>query len=487
MKIQQIVASGASIVIAAVAAASVWAVGSSSLQGSAAMLGDSAPVANATLHAAAHRAAQYAVCPPASGYSGSTMLAAVSTHKEAPGASIERGGSATALKKAGSAALGRLDDTKGGTVSAKPVGGDPSEPLGIVSGFSKDDEKRGLVAGACSMPSRSAWFVGATGRVGHVSVLTLANPFKTASKVTIAAWDATGPLYQSNTDIVVGAGETKKVRLDGIYPASKRLALHVQASGQGAAMSLFTYGMEGLSPQGASFVEPAVEPAKNIAVPAVNIGKEYSFVRIANPSKKAAKVSISLASQSGMSKLKGAADMTIAASSVADVSLMGVKEGIYGLSISSSQPVTAAAYSGTSPSGGNGSAQEDDWESDKPRTIGSDYDMAWIPAQPLRTAGVIVIPDGASVDLSAVARQKTSISLRQLADASSKASDARQTLKEFEGEQHGSVQAGVWEWTSKAPVALGGIARSQAKDGIAFVKGFSSAQVAGRVAVQIYP
>lgn len=440
-------------------------------------LSDDTPAEDALIHVTPHNHETVAICPSLSGFNGHAIVGAASDGEPAPEAVWEPGGSqGTTIPAAsnGHISATTTTDIQGGIVRARPPHSGAAEPIGAVSGWIDKDTQRGLAASVCDMPQRSAWFVGAETATGYTTSLILTNPGNNPTDVTLRAWDATGAVEVEGATTTVSAASSQTVRLDAHFSMTQRLVIHVSATGEGVVSAMITQGMDGLTPVGADIVSATAEPANLVTIPGVTIGHGQSFIRMANPNAKQATVTLRTARGDKLTPLPGATGLTIAPNAVVDVSLLGIKPGIYGVVAQADQPIVGAAYVATSPKQATDGVMNIPDDAPTP----ADHDYAWIPAATPQTQGLLVVPPGTKAQVGVAADNPATVSLTQ-----------GKTHHHHDITTHGTweLSDGVWTWTSTAPVSMGVSLSTPDNDGIAYLTPLASATQAGSIGIQMYP
>lgn len=242
-------------------------------------------------------------------------------------------------------------------------------------------DMRGLAANPCQWARQSVWLSGSQAKVGTYNSLAILNPGENPITVSVNAYGATGPLeLTSNHHIVVPAKSRSQISLDGLIPDTAQLALHLTSDSGVFSASLQTNSLDGLTPQGMSFVShsdsgkniviPGLVIPENRAVEADNAEKHHASVRIVNPQQEEITAHVSLIGEREHA-LAGAQDVRLPAQSVIDLTLDGTAPGAYAVRIAADQPITGSVNMSIEGTAGK--------------------DQAWIGAQPsLRTGGAAV-------------------------------------------------------------------------------------------------
>lgn len=263
------------------------------------------------------------------------------------------------------ATLGPLDApgiaASGSTQAALAVVKDPTEPTVLraspgelaafaVASFAQRasaGDLRGIAAVSCPLPSSSAWFAAGSTELGDSAILQVVNPGSTATTVTLRAWGATGEIALSTASLVLDAGTSSEVVLEGIAPDEPRIVVQATARGGRISATLQVRSLDGLTPAGVDVVAPTTGPATAAVVPGVVLGSssvdddDPALVRIANPSDEPATVLLDLLGAEGVVPLNADGGIVIEPGSVVDITLAGAPAGTYSLRVGSTVPVVS--------------------------------------------------------------------------------------------------------------------------------------------------
>lgn len=496
----------------------------------------------AGLSVAAQVQTTVALCPSFAGdRQGHTLVAAINENARAPQGSYKpTGQKEEAMQPYGKESVSSLSSAQinAARITAEPVESSPSAAMGIAHSYLDQGENRGLNVATCSMPMTSAWFIGASTTLGHSSELVLTNPSSVQVSVIISAWDATGKIEAGNSEITIESKSTESVRIDARYAVSDRLLIHMQSTGSGVVPIMRTSGVDGLTPLGSTFIHPSAEPAHKVFIPAVRLGIENQFLRIANPYNTSAKVAIHVVNDSERTILPGAEDISIPANSVKDVSLDYVDIGLYSLMIDSTNPVTAAAFVQTSPTlekrvqsdevlletpdtlkddsegesdGDNNADNQNKSERENPadaenkdkgataeigygtsRIESGQHDYTWIPSVVPSLEGIIVVPKDLDVTFVGFGDGKVNVTIEPPGGVLAKDKTKNPSLtQKFDKASEGNISLkldeGVWQWRSQSPMVIGGLSIRDDFKGIAYVPTFRSAHEATTLTVHLFP
>ncbi|MCI1963934.1 MAG: DUF5719 family protein [Ancrocorticia sp.] len=269
---------------------------------------------------------------------------------------------------------------------------------------------RGVATSPCISPTNDEWLVGSQTGVGTSNALAITNPGRNAITVDVAAYGAAGPLEAATrSSIVVSAGETQWVSLDGALPDDERIALHLTTETGTFAALLQETVLDGATPAGVTFIEPSVAE-ESVVIPGVAIASKLaSSVRIVNPAQEDAAVSVSVLSDEDSIALPGATDVTVPAGTVMDLSLEGLDAGVYTLQITSNQPITAGVKQELAEKSGT--------------------DIAWASSvAPVRAGAAVFAPGDATVAVTAVGESEAAVRVIPISADGSEGTVLRETL-----------------------------------------------------------
>ena len=213
---------------------------------------------------------------------------------------------------------------------------------GVHRYFASDGDSRGLALNPCLTPSADTWIVGSQAAVGTSNELVVTNPGINPVRVTIEAYGPGGKLeLGTGSALVVDGGKTERLRMDGLIPEARRLALHLSTNSGVFGASLQTHTLEGSRSGGIDFISGA-SAGSELTIPGVLIGgseQEAPVLRIVNPGEET-NVSVHLLGEKGSELIPGG-EVTVAAGSVTDLTLAGLEAGLYSLQVEAGADVAA--------------------------------------------------------------------------------------------------------------------------------------------------
>ena len=254
-----------------------------------------------------------------------------------------------------------MSTAEGGILTLAPADGRVANAVGAVTTLTKSGDLRGLTAAPCTQPSAMSWIVGGSIAAGSSAELRLVNPGVTPATAKVTLYGSIGRLsLPSNGEITVPAGGSSSLALETKGSQDPRIAVSVEADGGSVVPALVTESLDGETPAGTDVITPGAAPATDLVIPGVEItepatqgevpdaktgadSSDTPAVRIVNPGAAPATVSVTMLGKDGARPLSGAQSVTIDAGSVFDIQLAGVPAGTYGVQVTSSTPVGAAA------------------------------------------------------------------------------------------------------------------------------------------------
>ena len=254
-----------------------------------------------------------------------------------------------------------MSTAEGGILTLTPADGRVANAVGSVTTLTKSGDLRGLTAAPCTQPSAMSWIVGGSIAAGSSAELRLVNPGVTPATAKVTLYGSIGRLsLPSNGEITVPAGGSSSLALETKGSQDPRIAVSVEADGGSVVPTLVTESLDGETPAGTDVITPGAAPTTDLVIPGVEIVEPASqgevpqaktgadssdtpAVRIVNPGAAPATVSVTMLGKDGARPLSGAQSVTIDAGSVFDIQLAGVPAGTYGVQVTSSAPVGAAA------------------------------------------------------------------------------------------------------------------------------------------------
>jgi hypothetical protein len=254
--------------------------------------------------------------------------------------------------------LAAPDDTAGATGPAllsAPATEDESTLAGAQSQAVERDRMRGYAASACAEPVSDAWLVAGSSDVGQSTVVNLVNPSAVEASVTLEVFGETGRVdAPAAAGIVVEPGTQRIVALAGIAPNLQTPVVHMSSIGAAVVATLQQSAVRAITAEGVDVVGSTSSPAAEqtiagFVVPLtrpVERSEGYDWrvpgVRLLVPGSFDSQVTIVATRTDGTTSAPQTVDAT--AGAVIDVPVSDLAPGEYSITVTSSEPVVAAAH-----------------------------------------------------------------------------------------------------------------------------------------------
>ena len=206
--------------------------------------------------------------------------------------------------------------------------------------WATDGDLKGVSAASCVTPALKQSLIVSGTKTGITQQLVVANPSAKATSVNIKVWgsDKAGALALSTgSTLTVGAGKESILNLAAA--ASEQDALYVTVSSEDTPVAAVvrTITMDGLTSKGSDYAVPNNVSAKTLAINGLSEGDDVNLY--VYPSQQA-DVTVSWTDGTGT---KNTNQQTLEANRVSVIDLGSVPKSATGLTISATEPVTAAA------------------------------------------------------------------------------------------------------------------------------------------------
>jgi len=200
----------------------------------------------------------------------------------------------------------------------------------------------------CSIPAASQWFVGGAADITARGKLILVNSGLSESVADVYVWSGTTP--STSKAVSVAANSFVTLGLDALAPGESSIVLRiVSRSGRLNAFVIDERG-KGLRTLGGDLVSPGSAPSTELVIPAVPLQKRVANapaqqLRLLAPGEADANVSVEIVSGDGRFTPVGFDQVTVKKGQVVNLPLSpSVKSSVYGLRITSDEPIVAGVY-----------------------------------------------------------------------------------------------------------------------------------------------
>jgi len=246
----------------------------------------------------------------------------------------------------GSTSLHRVK-TLGFSLTSLPifVSGNPGTAI-----VSEKITSTSVAAIPCSAGGSDQWFIGGSGGVSNKGVLDVVNSGLSNSTVHIFPFSNHGEL--APITLVIKANSDRKISLASLAPGEASIALHVVSESGRVSSFMLDHRKQGLKEKGSSFVPPQESPRGQIflgGVQRITVGKSVPKVtmRFLVPGDVDADVQLTIHTATSSFTPLGFDMHTVAHQRVVDLQLPVMTNsesgGIYGIEVTSDQPLFASA------------------------------------------------------------------------------------------------------------------------------------------------
>lgn len=237
----------------------------------------------------------------------------------------------------------------------QPLAEEYSQGSGSVVVNAEDGDLAGLAAATCQTPANEMWLSGASTTVGRTAVLSIANSSQSAATVSLEFFSGNGPLQApAGKGLVVDAGTVRSVVLSGLAPDQDLLSVHLKSAGGAVSATIQQSVLRGLTPGGVDYLAPVQAPASTLTIPGVRVQKPSDAAKITAqsgyadaatalavtvPGVRDSVVEVKAYGSEGQVALPNGGVFTATAGKVSELSLAGLPQGTYSLSVSADEPV----------------------------------------------------------------------------------------------------------------------------------------------------
>ncbi len=263
----------------------------------------------------------------------------------------------TGVAKEKAAVVANKDVDGVSVLRSLPLGGLNSRSAGAVVVSSSDGDLQGMAASTCQLPANDLWLSGASTTVGRTAVLTLANSTSSPATVSLEFFGAGGPLQApGGKGLVVAPGASRSVVLSGLVPDQELVSVHVKSTGGAVSAVIQQSVLRGLTPGGVDFLAPAQSPATSQTIPGVRVqdptlaasisaqsgyADATTALQVTVPGATDAVVEVKAYGTAGQVALPSGGVFTARAGKVNELSLAGLAQGSYTLSVRADYAMTA--------------------------------------------------------------------------------------------------------------------------------------------------
>lgn len=225
-----------------------------------------------------------------------------------------------------------------------------------------EGDYRGLAASECAPPSSDTWLLGGSTAVGRSTLLTLVNPGRVASTISMEIYSDDGLVEAAGTTgIVVPAGGQRVISLAGYAPDVVSLAVHVVSRGGPVTANLQESIVRGIEPSGVDIIGHTAAPSTLNVIPGIliagadavsgRLGEEGfedlgTALRLFVPGDDAAQATVRVVPEDPA--LVGASfELSLDPGVVTDIPIEGLTDGAYSVVVDSTVAVAVAARAST--------------------------------------------------------------------------------------------------------------------------------------------
>lgn len=243
---------------------------------------------------------------------------------------------------------------------------------------------RSLSMTRCERPTTEASFLGATTTTGSSSALVLRNPSDRAATAAVQLWTEEGPAaMEGRSQVVVPAGEEKRVLLESVAPGHDALGVDVDVLGAPLAMHVQVTRRDGLTPGGAEILSPLPPPSTSAVMPGVRVRGTAPTLLLANPAGAEATATVSVLGTEGEVAAAAREEVAVPSGAVVPLPLEELSGGAHTVRVESTSPVTAVTRTAVAGA---------DLPGD---TVSAPVDMTLVePAPAIGTSALTALPAG---------------------------------------------------------------------------------------------
>ena len=244
------------------------------------------------------------------------------------------------------------------TVPAAEGDGMPPLVAGAQTQKATEEDLAGFAAAGCGSGSGDSWLVGGASDLGETSLVLLTNPSPVAAQVDLEVYGASGRVQTpGGTGITVAAGAQKVVPLAGLAPSVAAPVVHVQTHGGQVLATMQQSIVNGIDPAGVELTGATGAPALRQQISGVMVrtlaalkasqstdgyGRDLPAVRVLVPGTSPAHVNVGVVGETGTAT-GDTYSATVKPGVVTEIPLRDLTDGDFTATVTSDQPVVAAA------------------------------------------------------------------------------------------------------------------------------------------------
>ena len=246
-----------------------------------------------------------------------------------------------------SLALPAVPGGEAAAFTAPPSDAAPAQVAAAQSVSVSSEDLAGFAASACRPPSLDSWLVGGAGTTGSNDIVLVANPGAVAASVTFTEFGSQG-LAPRVSELVVQPGTQAAVPLVGSAAGEPSPVVEVTSTGAPVRAALQSSLIRTLDPVGVDTQDAVPQPRTDFSLLGVRAlvpsadDDATTAVRLLAPHE-GATVTLQPRSAADGSAVGAPKKVKLTAGQVGSVDFSSLKPGLYGIDITSTAPVVAAA------------------------------------------------------------------------------------------------------------------------------------------------
>lgn len=232
---------------------------------------------------------------------------------------------------------------KGGGSAVDPgeVSGSDDFPEAISFSGIAQGEWRSLLASSCLVPRNRVTVVAGSTMVGEDLVLTLSNPSAKPVQIGVRGFGSTGPLGAIPQPLTIPAGTTQSWIPAIWFPNEPRLALSLEADGEGIAAWIQSSGRNGEVSTGLG--RQGAKPVSTVNVlPGISEAAGKPTLSLLNPTETPLAITVEISEGEGTRQLPGTEELVVDPGAVFQVDLAGIGTAPVSVVATASEPFAAS-------------------------------------------------------------------------------------------------------------------------------------------------